>query len=130
MPEREFVDLPDVRLAPRRDCGIDYTSLRIRLGQFTTAAALKLAFAFLFLLSATGSVPLHRPIVVLVVGASGEDIYEPIFAESAKLWREAALKGGAEVAVVGVEKIPNSESDQDKRKLQSLIENFKETNSA
>jgi hypothetical protein len=67
--------------------------------------------------------------VVLVVGASGEDIYEPIFAESAKLWREAAMKGGAEVAIVGQERIPNAESDQDKKKLQSLIENFKATNS-
>src|SRR5207244_9223954 len=56
--------------------------------------------------------------------------YEPIFAKCEKLWREAAIKGGAEVATVGLEPIPNAESDQDRRKLQGLIENFKQTNSA
>jgi hypothetical protein len=103
--------------------------LRIRFGQFTTAAALKWALTLLFLPAVFASVSPQQPIFVIVVGASGEDIYEPIFAECAKLWREAALKGGAEVAVVGLEKIANPESDADKKKLQSLIENFKATNS-
>lgn len=68
--------------------------------------------------------------MLLVVGASGEDIYEPIFTKCEKLWREAAIKGGAEVATIGLEPIPNVESDQDRRKLQGLIENFKQTNSS
>lgn len=87
-----------------------------------------MALTLLFLIPVCASVPPQRPIVVLVVGASGEDIYEAIFAESAKLWREAAMKGGAEVTVVGLEKIPNAESDLDKKKLQSLVETFKATN--
>ena len=104
--------------------------LRIRFGQFTTAAALKLALTLLFLPPVYASTPLHRPVVVLVVGAAGEEVYEPIFAECAKLWREAALKGGAEVTVIGLEKVANAESDHDKAKLQELTGNFKTTNSA
>src|SRR4051812_20041348 len=76
------------------------------------------------------SVSLDRPFVLLVVGATGEDVYEPIFAKCEKLWREAALKGGAEVATIGLDSIPNAESDEDRGKLQAAIENFKQTNSA
>lgn len=105
--------------------------LRSWFRQFTRVAALlQVALVFLFIPAAFGSVSLNRPFVVLVVGASGEDIYEPIFAKCEKLWREAALKGGAEVATVGLEAIPNVESDHDRKKLQGLVENFKQTNSA
>jgi hypothetical protein len=92
--------------------------------------ALKLALAVLFALPMFASVSLDRPFVLLVVGASGEDNYEPIFAKCEKLWREAALKGGAEVATIGLDTIPNLESDHDRKKLQELIENFKHTNAA
>jgi hypothetical protein len=86
--------------------------------------------ALFFIPAAFGSVSLNRPFVLLVVGASGEDVYEPIFAKCEKLWREAAQKGGAEVATIGLDLIPNAESDQDRKKLQTFIENFKQTNSA
>jgi hypothetical protein len=104
--------------------------LRIRLRQFTIAAALQVALAMLFGPAAFASVSLDRPFVLLVVGAAGEDIYEPIFAKCEKLWREAATQGGAEVATIGLDSIPSAESDQDRRKLQSLIEKFKHTNAA
>jgi hypothetical protein len=104
--------------------------LRIRSRQFTTAAALTLALASLFIPNLFASVSLNRPFVLLVVGAAGEDTYEPIFAKCEKLWREAAIKGGAEVATIGLDAIPNAESDQDRRKLQGIIENFKQTNAA
>lgn len=104
--------------------------MRIRSRQFTIAAALTLAFASLFLPSVFASVSLSRPFVLLVVGAAGEDTYEPVFAKCEKLWREAAIKGGAEVVTIGLDPIPNAESDQDRRKLQSVIENFKQTNAA
>jgi len=103
--------------------------LRIRSRQFTTAAALKLAFAFLFALPAFSSVPVEKPFVLIVVGASGEETYEPIFAKCEKLWRDSALKGGAEVATIGLDTIPNAESDHDRQKLQEFIETFKHTNS-
>jgi hypothetical protein len=89
-----------------------------------------LALASLFLPNLSASVSLNRPFVLLVVGAAGEDTYEPIFAKCEKLWREAAIKGGAEVVTIGLDPIPNAESDQDRRKLQGIIENFKQTNAA
>jgi hypothetical protein len=89
-----------------------------------------LALASLFIPNLFASVSLNRPFVLLVVGAAGEDTYEPIFAKCEKLWREAAIKGGAEVATIGLDAIPNAESDQDRRKLQGIIENFKQTNAA
>jgi hypothetical protein len=104
--------------------------LRIWLRQTTTASALLLALAFYFLPTTRASVSLNRSFVLLVVGASGEDIYEPIFAKCEKLWREAALRGGAEVVTIGLDSIPSAESDQDKKKLQAAIDNFKLTNSA
>jgi hypothetical protein len=104
--------------------------LRIWLRQFTFAAALQVVLGLFFVPPALGSVSPNRPYVLLVVGASGEDIYEPIFAASEKLWREAALKGGAEVVTIGLEPIPNAESDQDRKKLKEVIENLKQTNSA
>ena len=110
--------------------GASLRRLRIRLRQITSAAALKVALALLFVSPIAGSVHVTRPTVVIVVGASGEETYEPIFAESAKLWREAARKGGAEVLMVGTEKISDAESDQDKTKLKSLVENFRQTNAA
>lgn len=106
--------------------------LRLRIGfcQKTVAAALQVALAFFATTTVSASVPVHRPFVLLVVGAPGEDIYEPIFAKCEKLWREAALKGGAEVVTIGLEAIPNAESDQDRKKFQGIVENFKQTNSA
>jgi hypothetical protein len=89
-----------------------------------------LALASLFLPNLSASVSLNRPFVLLVVGAAGEDTYEPIFAKCEKLWREAAIKGDAEVVTIGLDPIPNAESDQDRRKLQGIIENFKQTNAA
>jgi hypothetical protein len=104
--------------------------LRIRFRQFTFAAALQVVLGLFFISPAVGSVSLDRPYVLLVVGASGEDVYEPIFVKCEKLWREAAEKGGAEVATVGLEPIPDAESDHDRKKVQSLIENFKKKNAA
>jgi len=120
------------RRALRRG-GVAARLLRLRswFCQFTRAAALlQVALGFYFVPTAFGSVSLNRPLVVLIVGASGEDLYEPIFAKCEKLWREAALKGGAEVVTVGLEEIPNVESDHDRNKLQGLIDNIKQTNSA
>lgn len=68
--------------------------------------------------------------MLVVVGAPGEDIYEAIFAENARLWREAAMKGGAEVSIVGNEKIAGPDSDADKKALQTSVEAFKATTSA
>ena len=104
--------------------------LRIRPRQFSLAAALQLALALIFIPNSFSSVSLDRPHVVLVVGASGEDVYEPIFAKSEKVWRAAALKGGADVITIGLDAIASPESDHDRRKLQAKIETFKQTNAA
>jgi hypothetical protein len=104
--------------------------LRIWFRQFTSAAALSLALAFHFSSIARASVPLDRPTVLLVVGASGEDIYESVFAKCEKLWREAAQKGGAEITTIGLDSIPNVESDHDRKRFEECVHALSQTNAS
>lgn len=50
------------------------------------------------------SVPVEqaRPIVIVAVGAAGEDEYGKEFRESAELWQKAARRGDAECIVIGM----------------------------
>lgn len=107
--------------------------LRFRPRQFIHDAAFKLACAFLFLvaLSTKGSgSSTDRPLVLLIVGAEGEEIYQPIFIKAENQWREAAKRGGAEVITIGTDPIPNPESDEDRKKVEAFMGRLKETNSS
>ncbi len=77
---------------------------------------------------APASAPDPKPHVLLVVGAAGEDTYEPIFANCEKLWREAALRGGAEVHTIGLGPVASPESDEDRRAFQKALEPLSQTN--
>ena len=85
----------------------------------------------LFFLNAsiTASALTDRPLVLLIMGAAGEDTYQPIFTKCEKLWREAATRGGAEITTVGVEANPSAESDADRQKVKAFTERLRETNS-
>jgi len=76
------------------------------------------------------SVPQNQSVVILVVGAPGEDEYLPAFAKSEKLWRDAALKGGSEVVTIGLDPIAGAESDEDRLAFLKALERLKATNSA
>lgn len=56
--------------------------------------------------------------VVIVVGAPGQDIYEPMFHQWARRWQEAAERAAAKVVVVGLDE-SNEKTDRDR--LQSLL---------
>lgn len=86
---------------------------------------MKLAFALLLTINAFASGDGARPFVLIVVGAAGEDTFYPVFMRSEKLWREAAVKGGAEVATVGLGPISGPENDDDRRDFQKQLERVK-----
>jgi hypothetical protein len=110
---------------------VEYERLLPRPRQFFGDAAFKLGLLLLFLVSPSlvASVAKEQALVLLIVGAAGEDTYEPIFAKCEKLWREAAARGGAEVTTVGLEAVASAESDEDRKKVQAFAARLKETNS-
>lgn len=79
-------------------------------------------------LFASGGQP--RPLVLLIVGAPGEDQFQSVFAKSEKNWRDAALKGNAEVVTIGLDPIPNPESDEDRKKVEAFMPRLQATNAA
>lgn len=76
------------------------------------------------------SEPEQRPLVLLVVGAAGEETFAKTFANSEKLWREAAEKGGSEVSTIGLSALANPESDEDRRATQKFMERFAQPSTA
>lgn len=72
------------------------------------------------------SIPQSQALVLLVVGAPGEAAYVDVFARSEKLWREAALKGGAQVETIGL----GSEDGEDRAKVEAFCKRLAETNSS
>lgn len=98
-------------------------------------AASKLAFAFLLAgffqsFASQETEQKDSPLVLLIVGAPGEDTFKPVFDKEESLWRAAATRGGAEVITVGLEAIPDAKSDADRKKVQEVLGRFKETNAA
>jgi hypothetical protein len=71
-----------------------------------------------------------RALVLLIVGAVGEETFKPVFEKEESLWRAAAVRGGAEVVTVGLDAIPDAKSDLDRKKVQEVVGRFKETNAA
>lgn len=94
-------------------CGV----LRRWRVQLIRAATFWLAFAFPVFAS-----EIHeKALVLIVVGASGEDQYQAVFQKSEKLWREAAAKGGAEAVTIGLEGSPKPESEEDRKALEHAL---------
>jgi hypothetical protein len=56
---------------------------------------------------------LHQPIVVIVVGAPGEESYGRDFSRSAKLWQDACREGNAFAHLIGLDP-PDARPDLDK----------------
>ncbi len=77
-------------------------------------------------ISSRASEPESRALILLVVGASGEEAFAKTFANSEKLWRAAAEKGGAEVVTIGLGAVANAESDEDRRAVQKFCERFEQ----
>lgn len=92
------------------------------LRQIARAAALIVAS----LLPSFASIPQPQGQVLLVVGAPGEPAYADIFAKSEKLWREAALKGGAQVETIGLA----GDSDEDRTQVEAFCKRLAETNAS
>lgn len=89
--------------------------------QFARAAASKFGWVLLLLISALAT---KSQSVLLVVGAFGEPTFADAFARSEKLWREAALKGGAQVETIGL-----AENEDDREKVEAFCASLTETNS-
>src|SRR5713226_10778722 len=105
----------------RRACGGSVTQCRWR--------ALRLA---LFLLAALSGVSgfgeppasAEKPAMLIVVGAPGEEEFGKRFSQWAKLWQQAAERGGVKVVTIGLEK--SKDSTDRERLIQTLADEPKE----
>lgn len=97
-----------------------------RLQSFRQIARAAAVLMFAWLAPAFASIPQNRSLVLLVVGAPGEAAYADVFARSEKLWREAALKGGAQVETIGL----GPEEGEDRAKVEAFCKSLVETNSS
>jgi hypothetical protein len=66
----------------------------------------------------------EKPAVLIVVGAAGEEEFGKRFSQWAKLWQQAAERGGVKVVTIGLEKTKDS-TDRE-RLIQALADEPKE----
>src|SRR5260370_35869952 len=66
----------------------------------------------------------EKPAVLIVVGAAGEEEFGKRFSQWAKLWQQAAERGGVKVVTIGLEK--TKESTDRERLTQALADEPKE----
>ena len=77
-----------------------------------------LSVVLLFAAFAHAEEAADRALLILVVGAGGEEKYADTFAKWASHWRMAAEAGGVKIATVGLEK----SGEPDRQRLKSILE--------